>query len=100
MLFERQVVLRGWGEKNQAALESATARVPMAGDAFAVAEKYLYAAGIGKVVFGAAREFSPGLEAAVEDLPWHSAGTKLVGSGAAVAVDWLVFMLRAQELRP
>jgi len=98
MKYERQLVLREWGSSGQAALEASRARLPCHGPALAVAERYLHAAGITNVAAATDGASKGPLAATVDALPWHSAGARVVGLGAACAVDFLATTLR--EARP
>jgi hypothetical protein len=103
--YERQLVLREWGTAGQAALEAAHAELPCEGEAFAVAARYLQAAGVSHVsavarasssVPVASPEASPkaSFVAAMGALPWHADSAREVGIGAAHAVEFLATTLR------
>jgi hypothetical protein len=96
--YERQLVLREWGTAGQAALEAASAVLACSGGAFAVAERYLQAAGIARVQSESREATAPRevatFVASLESLPWHASEARTVGVGAAHAVDFLVRTLR------
>ena len=101
MRYERQLVLREWGTAGQAALEAAHAELPCEGEAFAVAARYLQAAGVSHVSAVARASSSvpvaspeASFVAAMGALPWHADSAREVGIGAAHAVEFLATTLR------
>ena len=97
MRFERQIILKEWGSAGQALLSTTRAGLPCEGEAFAVAERYLHAAGVSAVEHDAVCTQPRSLEAMIDALAWHSAPAKSVGVGAACAVDFLTTTLRGGE---
>ncbi len=99
MRYERQLVLREWGSAGQAVLAASHASLPCAGSAFAVAERYLRAAGVPSVEASATRAGAAPPEgpfaSALGALPWHAEGAREIGIGAAHAVDFLAAALHA-----
>jgi len=94
MKYERQLVLREWGTSGQAALEAAAGDLPCSCEAFVVAERYLHAAGVSSVREASADAPRGPVTMAVDALPWHSSAARMVGAGAACAVDFLAETLR------